>query len=66
MRSALLPDTAAALEIGGTWRPTQTAVVLIAWTLLGAVSAPLVLRRMARRESGSRVTTRQQYAPHTS
>lgn len=65
MRSALLPDTAAALEIGGTWRPLQMAAVLGAWTLLGAVVAPLVLRRMARRESGSRVADRQERSQHT-
>ena len=38
MRSAFLPDEAAALEIGGSWRT--------GWT---------VLRRMARRQSGSQV-----------
>lgn len=58
MRSALLPDAAAAVEIGGSWRPVQTAAALGAWAVVGLVVAPLVLRRMARRESGSSVESR--------
>lgn len=58
MRSALLPDDAAVVEIGGSWRPVQTAAVLGAWAVAGLVVAPLVLRRMARRESGSSVEAR--------
>ena len=58
MRSALLPDDAAVVEIGGSWRPAQTAVVLGVWAVAGLVVAPLVLRRMARRESGSSVDAR--------
>ncbi|MET7396558.1 ABC transporter permease [Dactylosporangium sp. NPDC005572] len=60
MRSALLPDAAAAVEIGGTWRHLETAAVLGAWAVAGLVVAPLVLRRMARRESGSRVAERRE------
>jgi ABC-2 type transport system permease protein len=60
MRSALLPDAAAAVEIGGSWRQVETAAVLGAWAVLGLVVAPIVLRRMARRESGSRVAERRQ------
>lgn len=59
MRSALLPDTAAVVEIAGSWRHPETVVALGAWALAGLVIAPLVLRRMARRESGSRVAERQ-------
>lgn len=58
MRSALLPDAAAAVEVGATWRPAETAAVLAVWALAGLVLAPLVLGRMARRESGSRVAQR--------
>lgn len=58
MRSALLPDDAVAVEIGQSWRPVETAAVLGAWAVTGLVVAPLVLRRMARRESGSRVEAR--------
>jgi ABC-2 type transport system permease protein len=55
MRSAFLPDTAAALEITGTWRTGQTVVVLGVWAVLGAAATPKILRRMARRQTGSQV-----------
>ncbi|MFI8879253.1 ABC transporter permease [Streptomyces sp. NPDC055243] len=62
MRSALLPDGAAAIEIAGSWRPWETAGVLGAWAVLGLLVAPVVLRRMARRESGSSVAARRERA----
>jgi len=62
MRSALLPPAAASVEIAGSWRTAQTAAVLGAWVLAGLVVAPLVLRRMAMRESGSRVARRRERA----
>src|SRR5680860_1212757 len=40
MRSAFLPDAAAVIEIGGSWRPWQTVAVLSAWAIAGAVVAP--------------------------
>lgn len=55
MRSAFLPEAAAALEIGGTWRSTETLLVLATWAIVGMVLAPRVLRRMAQRQSGSQV-----------
>jgi ABC-2 type transport system permease protein len=55
MRSALLPDAAVGVEIGESWRHLETVGVLGAWAVLGLVMAPIVLRRMARRESGSSV-----------
>ena len=55
MRSAFLPDSAAALEVGGSWRPVQTLLVLGAWAVAGMLLTPKVLRRMARRQSGSQV-----------
>ncbi|MGH3897211.1 MAG: ABC transporter permease [Pseudonocardiaceae bacterium] len=55
MRSALLPDTAAAVELSGSWRHLETVGVLGAWAVVGLVLAPVVLRRMARRESGASV-----------
>jgi ABC-2 type transport system permease protein len=55
MRSAFLPDAAAALEIGGSWRTVQTVIVLALWAVAGFLIAPVVLRRMARRQSGSAV-----------
>ena len=55
LRSASLPDPAAALELGGSWRPGQMVLVLAAWAVAGLLTAPVVLRRMARRQSGSQV-----------
>ncbi|HUG85823.1 MAG TPA: ABC transporter permease [Euzebya sp.] len=55
MRSAFLPDAAAAIEIGGSWRTAETVGVLLVWAVAGAATAPIVLRRMARRQSGSAV-----------
>jgi ABC-2 type transport system permease protein len=62
MRSAFLPDTAAALEVGGSWRTAQTVLVLGTWAVIGLVVTPLVLRRMARRQSGSQVEAARQAA----
>lgn len=60
MRSALLPDSAAAIEIGDSWRHLETFGVLGAWAVVGLIVAPFLLRRMARRESGSAVAERQE------
>ncbi|WP_283136467.1 ABC transporter permease [Rhizohabitans arisaemae] len=62
MRSALLPDSAVAVEIGESWRHLETVGVLGVWAVLGLILAPIVLRRMARRESGSRVAERREKA----
>jgi ABC-2 type transport system permease protein len=62
MRSAFLPEEAAALEIGGSWRTGMTVLVLLAWTVIGAVLTPAVLRRMSRRQSGSQVEAARQTA----
>ena len=40
MRSAFLPDSAAALEIGGSWRTLETVLVLGAWAVAGAARHP--------------------------
>ncbi len=55
MRSAFLPDAAAAAEVGGSWRTGMTVLVLAAWAVVGLLVTPRVLRRMARRQSGSQV-----------
>lgn len=55
MRSVFLPEAAAALELGGSWRVVETLGVLGAWAVGGLVAAPRVLRRMAARESGSAI-----------
>ncbi|MEV4062523.1 ABC transporter permease [Nonomuraea dietziae] len=62
MRSALLPDGAVGVEIGESWRHVETVGVLGAWAVLGLVLAPIVLRGMARRESGSSVAERREQA----
>ncbi|MCM2388209.1 ABC transporter permease [Streptomyces albipurpureus] len=62
MRSALLPDSAASVELGESWRHVETICVLGAWAALGLIAAPMVLRRMARRESGSAVAERRDKA----
>ena len=58
MRAALLPPEAVTVEIGNSWRHLETVAVLGAWAAAGLLVAPLVLRRMARNESGSALATR--------
>jgi ABC-2 type transport system permease protein len=53
LRSAFLPDSAVTLELGDSWRTGATVAVLLAWAVVGALLTPRVLRRMARRQSGS-------------
>ncbi|ODT98214.1 MAG: hypothetical protein ABS81_28355 [Pseudonocardia sp. SCN 72-86] len=62
MRSVFLPAEAAALESGGSWNTLLTIVVLAAWAAIGFVLGPVLLRRMARRESGAAVAERRQQA----
>jgi ABC-2 type transport system permease protein len=54
-RSALLPAEMVTLEIGGSWRPVEMFAVLGVWAVIGLLLAPILLRRMARRQSGSTV-----------
>jgi ABC-2 type transport system permease protein len=65
MRSALLPGAMAAVEVGHSWRHLATFGVLSVWAVAGLVLAPVVLRRMARRESGSTVAARREKAMRT-
>lgn len=62
MRSALLPPQLEAAELGESWRQLETVGALGAWIVVGLVLAPAILRRMARRESGSAVEKRRQKA----
>jgi ABC-2 type transport system permease protein len=62
MRSALLPVSLASVEIGHSWRHLATFGVLGAWAVVGLLVAPVLLRRMARRESGSAVAARREKA----
>ncbi len=52
-RSAMLPAEMAAAEIGQSWRTLEMFAVLGVWAVLGFLLAPILLRRMARRQSGS-------------
>ncbi|GAA2258375.1 transport permease protein [Streptomyces ruber] len=62
LRSALLPDAARAAEPAGSWELPMVALVLTAWAVLGFLLAVPLLRRAARRESGSRLSARHEKA----
>ncbi|WP_405622560.1 ABC transporter permease [Streptomyces sp. NBC_00076] len=62
LRSALLPDTARTAEAAGSSELPMVALVLTAWTVLGFLLAVPLLRRAARRESGSRLSARHRKA----
>jgi ABC-2 type transport system permease protein len=54
-RSAMLPAEMAAVEIGQSWRTVEMFAVLGVWAAIGLVLAPILLRRMARHQSGSAI-----------
>jgi ABC-2 type transport system permease protein len=62
MRSVFLPEAVVVLEIGQSWRLVEMLLVLATYAVIGSVVAQAVLRRMARRESGSAVEARRQQA----
>ncbi|MEV4130232.1 ABC transporter permease [Nocardia sp. NPDC049707] len=62
MRSAMLPGDAVTIELGHSWRHLETIAVLGVWAVAGLLLAPIVLRRMARRESGANVAARREKA----
>jgi ABC-2 type transport system permease protein len=62
VRSALLPNEAVPLELTESWRHLETVGVLGAWAAVGLLLAPMVLRHMARQESGHAVATRREKA----
>jgi ABC-2 type transport system permease protein len=62
MRSVFLPDSLAAVELHHSWWHLATFGVLTAWAVAGLIVAPIILRRMARRESGSAVAARRERA----
>lgn len=62
LREAFLPLEMAAIEIGGSWRPGIAFAVVGAWAVAGLVLAPTVLRRVARRETGSLLEARRDAA----
>lgn len=65
LRSAFLPAEAAAIELTGTRRTWETVAVLGAWAVVTLAITPVVLRRMARRQSGSAVEAARQAAVQT-
>ncbi len=56
LRHAMLPGEAVTLELAESWRVAQTVAVLGGWAVVGLIIAPMALRRMARRQSGSQVS----------
>lgn len=53
MRAAMLPPEAATLEAGGSFHLVGVVIALLVWAAVGLALAPVALRRMARRQSGS-------------
>lgn len=64
MRYAFLPGAADVGELYGTWRVGWGIAVLVAWTIVGTALATLVVRRMARRQSGAAVAEARDQAAH--
>jgi ABC-2 type transport system permease protein len=62
MRAALLPGYLRSVELDGSWRLGYVLLALCGWAALGLLAAPPVLRRMAQRESGSKVMARRERA----
>ena len=54
-RSAMLPAGLEVAEIGDSWRTLEMFGVLGVWAVAGLALAPIVLRRMARRQTASAV-----------
>jgi ABC-2 type transport system permease protein len=52
-RSAMLPAERVTAEIGESWRTVEMFAVLGVWAVIGILLAPILLRRMARGQSGS-------------
>lgn len=57
-RAALLPDSFVSAELAGSWQSHETVVVLGAWALIGCVLAPIALRKVRLRRSGSSFSAR--------
>ena len=62
VRAALLPDALKSVELDGSWRLGYVLLALTGWAAAGLLVAPPILRRMAQRESGSRVAARRERA----
>ncbi|MFU8841015.1 MAG: ABC transporter permease [Nitriliruptoraceae bacterium] len=55
MRFAFLPEGAVAGELYGSWRIGPGIAVLAAWSVIGSGLAAVLVRRMARHQSGAAV-----------
>ena len=64
MRYAFLPQAAVAGELYGTWRIGWGITVLVVWTIVGSALASVLVRRMARRQSGAAVAEARDKAAH--
>lgn len=62
MRYAFLPEAAVAGELHGVWRIGPGIAVLAAWAVVGSALATLLVRRMARRQSGAAVAEARDHA----
>jgi ABC-2 type transport system permease protein len=62
VRAALLPDALKSVELDGSWRLGYVLLALTGWAAAGLLVAAPILRRMAQRESGSRVAARRERA----
>lgn len=62
VRSALYDPAYEAAEASGSWQQPETAAVLLAWILIGALLAPRLIRRTTRRETGAKLEARRDEA----
>lgn len=62
LRGALLPEGFAVIEVGESWRTLESIGVLGAWAVLGLVLAPLLLQRVARRDTFATLASRREKA----
>lgn len=62
LRAVLLPENLVVIELGDSWRMLEAFGILGAWAVVGFLVAPRLLRRMARRESGSMLELSRQKA----
>ncbi len=60
LRSTTLPAGAEVLEIGGAWHPGLAVAVLAAWAVVGALVAPVLLRRVTSRQTAGAMAARLQ------
>lgn len=61
-RAAMLPSEMVVAEVGQSWRTLEMCAVLGLWAALGLLLAPILLRRVAQRQSGSALAeVRQRY-----